>query len=321
MAFYTGVANDFAALRQALIDACVTEGWSFSDGILSKGVAYVRPYVSTTQTVNLGPGLLIEGGTGVSGGTLTGGSNVHARLGRAGASAGYVDIDFPVSYNLHIFSDPDEVFLVIRYSVNHFGWLAFGVSDLGALPGTGLWLAGCVRMGYITHNNNQRFAIAANSGGSAQANSGQTSASIGPGFFWCTLRSTMNIARQDTIHADLDGGGWMGGVSGTNVGAFNAIFPVAPLVERQPNDWNQEACLIPIMGHIWRASSKCSLVVEVRNARYIRVDNYEPGDLLALGDESWIVYPFYLKNTSARDGGTSLGHSGTFGWAIRYDGV
>lgn len=67
MAYYTGAANNFGDLQTALLTACTANGWTLADGILSKGLAFVRPYISSTLTITEGPGLLIEGGTGKSG--------------------------------------------------------------------------------------------------------------------------------------------------------------------------------------------------------------------------------------------------------------
>ena len=69
-----------------------------------------------------------------------------------------------------------------------------------------------------------------------------------------------------------------------------------------------------------RASNKVSILAKIENARYLRIDNLQPEQILTFGAEKWMVFPFHKKNSSVRDGGTSIDHSGTFGWAIRYDG-
>ena len=105
------------------------------------------------------------------------------------------------------------------------------------------------------------------------------------------------------------------------VNSVHAIGSAAPHIERSPSAWNGESPLLPIQAYVWRASAKCSLVVDMRHARYLRIDNYEPGQIITLGGDSWKVYPFYRKASSARNGGIGIDHTGTFGWAIRYDGV
>lgn len=320
MAFYSGAANSFEDLRTALIDACVAQGWTWSDSILSKGTAYVRPYVSTATTSTEGPGLIIQGGTGKSGSTLTGASDVRPRLGRAGVTNS-ADVVFPLSYSIHIFDAPSEVFLFVRYSVDRFGWLAFGISATPGLPGTGLWIAGIARRGYLTSTvSTGGFGITPTAGGSSNDNS-TGSAVCSPGLFWCSSRAAGSDARQDAIHSNLDGGGWEGAGSGSSPGGLNAIFPSIPLIGYLPNAWNSESILLPIQAYLWRAASKASLVADLVNARYVRVDNYEPEQIINIGADSWKIYPFHRKNSAASNGGSlGLDHSGTFGIAIRYDG-
>ena len=66
--------------------------------------------------------------------------------------------------------------------------------------------------------------------------------------------------------------------------------------------------------------NKVRLVLEVRNARYMRIGNNDPEQVITLGPDRWKVFPFLRKNASVPDGGSVIDHSGTFGWAIRYDG-
>ena len=59
---------------------------------------------------------------------------------------------------------------------------------------------------------------------------------------------------------------------------------------------------------------------DLAHCRFLRIDNYQPGDIIPLGPDRWKVAPWYRKNTAQRDGGSNIQHTGTFGWAIRYDG-
>ena len=87
-----------------------------------------------------------------------------------------------------------------------------------------------------------------------------------------------------------------------------------------PSAWNGESVLVPIQVITSRPSNLWSLVGELTHARYVRLDNLEPGQLITLGPDRWKVYPFYRKDATARDGGDGIDHTGTLGWAIRYDG-
>lgn len=47
MAFYNGQASSYQELLDVLVAGCVEQGWTWTNGILSKGYAFVKPFVST----------------------------------------------------------------------------------------------------------------------------------------------------------------------------------------------------------------------------------------------------------------------------------
>ena len=100
------------------------------------------------------------------------------------------------------------------------------------------------------------------------------------------------------------------------------MSPVNPLVSLLPNGWNSEAVLIPIRAYKQRFESKISITADLVHARYTRVDNYAPGEIIAIGGQRWKIFPWYRKDSTARQGtgGWRGAHSGTLGWAIRYEG-
>lgn len=317
MPYYTGSAGSFAEIRAALINACVAEGWSHPDSsTLTKGEAVVRLTISTTDTPALGPGIHLQGATGLDSGSLVNPSLTQPRFGRPHRVIGAET--WPMTYFIHIFDEPDEVYLVANFNVDSYWWLAFGVSDNSAIPGTGLWLAAISRMGqgFSGTNVGGGISISPSSGGTSASSNVSAGA-----FFWQTTRGSTGSTNNDTIHAGLNGTQWAGDSVGlVTEGFFNGLLPASNLLERMPSTWNAEAILLPIQGMVWQAERKASPVVDVRNARYTRVDNYTPGQIITLGDDRWRIYPFYKKNSAERDGGNSRDHTGTLGWAIRYDG-
>lgn len=318
MPFYSGTANSYADLRGALFAACVANGWAQADGeTITKSSAVVRAVISTSSTDALGAGLVFQGATGLSGSNLVNPSRVRPRFGSPHRTVNTET--WPMIYSIHIFTDPDEVFLVAQFNVDTFYWAAFGVSSVPNLAGTGLWLSAVSRTGTGPNTGAGGILITQTGGGGQQALvAGYSSGAA----FWNTDPAATASYGNDTVHTRLETDGWAGSVGTTVVRAGNvcAIHAVAPLMARQPNQWNGETVLLPIQVYESRAESKCSLVVDVRNARYVRIDNHEPGDLITLGDDRWRVYPFYRRDLIARNGGNAVNHTGTFGWAIRYDG-
>lgn len=295
MGYYSGSANDMATVRSALVSACVTEGWTWDGGteVLSKDAAFVRLQIVSGY-------LTLLGRTSASAGDAPS----IVRMGQMGSNA----IIWPVEYSFFVFDT--EVYCVIRFGVDYYLWCAFGQSTVASLPGTGMWVAASLH--------------------AASSNFPSITPTIGPSgsyvyacpaIFWRSYTGSGDTpnACEFWVHSDFDGQGWW---AGQTAGASTAgVLAVVPLIGLLPNSWNSEAVLLPIRTYKVRPSNKLSLTVDLEHARYTRVDNYSPGEVINIGGDRWMVLPFYRKNTAARDGSTSpANHTGTLGWAIRYEG-
>lgn len=303
MAYYSGQATSYQELLDVLVAACVAEGWTWANSILNKSTAYLK---LSNQTGNH-PGVVAQGGTGESSGALVNPSSAMPRLGRPAylGQGNNSNVTWPAQYYIHIYENPDEVYLVLHHSVDAFWKLAFGLSNLN---GSGLWVTGTAGMRGPTQSSAAQgsFAPVINGSGNSVLSTGIP--------FWQS-NSGGNIYTENILFRD---GSWL--ESGTT---FNAVRAIAPFFDRLPSSWNSESILIPILAYESVASNKISLKLQLNNARYIRIDNYEPNQVLNLGNDRWKIYPGVRKNIASRDGGrTSDGydHSGTFGIAIRYDG-
>ncbi|CDM42382.1 hypothetical protein [Ectopseudomonas oleovorans] len=292
MAFYSGSANDMAAVRTALVDACVTEGWSWNSGteVLSKGAMFLRLQIVSGYLTLLGR-------------TSAGAGDAPSivRMGQMGTA-----ITWPVEYTFFVFDA--EVYCVIKFGVDFYLWCAFGQSTVAGLPGTGMWVAASVH------------AIANHNPAISPIDGPKSSFSYGcAAIFWRTSAGAVAGGHDYWVHSDLDDQGWW---SGQSVGAAPAgIQPAVPLIGVLPNSWNSEAVLLPIRAYKFRPSNRLSLTADLEHARYTRVDNYSPGEVIQIGDERWMVLPFYRKDSANRNGSSQpAAHTGTFGWAIRYEG-
>ena len=337
MPYITGVANSFADLRTALISGLTANGWTLTGNIVHKGALYLtvtanETFVSTTVT----EGLIFQGGTGDNAGSLVAPSAVTPRLGRSRPEDPV--FSWPAEYHLHINSSPDEVFLVVRYNVDFYTWAAFGQSQVQNLNGSGMWVTaqnGLQQNRYESVNLLIGwYNLTPTEGGTQYQSSFFYYEASGAPFWntgWTTYYSgpSHHQVVQDTIHANLMAypQGWMGYYPPNQPGSqIIGVRPAAPHIARLPSAWSQEAVLVPIQVYAWVAESKCSLVLEVANARYTRIDNYEPGQVIQIGPDRWKIYPFVRKNMLFRDAGSGVNettgqHSGTLGWAIRYDGA
>lgn len=309
--YYSGSAANYTDLRAALFSACTANGWALSTDVLTKGSLAIKVTVSETAGASDGAGVILQPGTGATGATLTNPSPVKPRLGPP--SYGIDQPTFPITYEIFLFTDVDEVYLVSKSNVDQHMWLAFGRSTS---QGIGIWASATSNL----HRGNTGTSISSNMSGA-----GLSQYSTGC-LFWQKSQTASGggeSQNQDIIHSNIDGAIW-GGIppigSERTPNSVNALHYAEPLLNVSPNAWNSDSVLIRIKPLIWRASNKNSIVADLKYARYIRVDNFLSGQLIQLGPEYWKVFPFYRKNTTERNGTNNGDHTGTFGWAIRYDG-
>lgn len=311
MAFVTGTANSLPDVLSALIAICTANGWSHSGDVLHKGGCYAQLQV-------VGESLVLRGGTGIDGeNALIGpGTNV-VRLGTI--NAGPFKITFPVTYEIHVHSVPDEVYCLVNHDSSRWQYLMFGLSDVDGVPGSGMFYAASLPS--ISSGWDHLIAIGTDYGGRAFQ--------VCPAPFW-TDQLDSQIHNSFIHHGFLGGTGWSGGGGGQGsatsmvLGEISASKPLVPRYARQPNAYNGAASLLDFKVWLRREDNKVSLIQDFAHARLIRVDNYNAGEIIDLAPDRWRVYPWHQKDTSARDGGntsTGITHTGTLGWAIRYDGA
>lgn len=318
MIYSTGTANNFTELLTALTSGITSNGWSNpATDIYSKSTVFVK-LTTTSSRIEL------LCGTGQSAGTLTGtppltgsGSTIDGTvsLGTVGATT----MQFPCTWYLHIGTSPDEVYFWVNDSTTRWSWLAFGKTTLAGIAGSGNWYSANLR-GKNNSVTNYNFSNGQCGGSCAAIFFAEGSAGVG---------ASATTGPTTRIQANLDGNTWTcQGVNqiGTNPGASvwtttaaqaYTIIPIFELLSAQPNVWNGEVSLIKPKSYVYRGSGKYSPVCELEHIRFLRNDNYNDGDIITIGVEEWKVYPMLMKNTGARNGGTSITHSGTFAVAIR----
>lgn len=307
MSYSTGTANNAGALRDAIFAACVANGWTLTSSVLSKGPLALKIDVNTVSTAT---GLLFTGGKSQVDGNLVAACPYHVSIGDRTNLA----LSWPVTYHVFNFAAPDEVYVVVDHDVDKFQYAAWGRSS-HALPGTGMWFSAT-----IGNSTGSPVATVYLNNSGAMASFTYTN----PALFFrddSGVRGS-NGYTEAFMHHGLDGDVWTSGGPGAP-GPF-AAASANPLLSLLPNAWNGETVLLPIHVLVARASNMSSLVATPANARYLRIDNHAPGDMIILGAEQWMVFPWLRKNATSRNGTvgaiTADLHSGTLGWAIRYEG-
>lgn len=305
MAYYSGTATSLANLLTALETHAVADGWTLTGNVLSKAGVYFQLQTTATNLSCLGceSNAVANPAPGV------------VMIGRIYAASGQPtrEISFPCNYE--VFGFAQELYLVVNYDVDSYQWMAFGKSSVPGLPGQGGWCSAIIGSAIpsatspapapVAYSQSAKDATGINSSYNTTA---QMFAASGP---YSSIPTYLN----SWVNHNLDALGWTYGTydrMGTN--------PLAVLQWMQPSGWNSEAVLLPIRDWVQRPSYKSSLIFDAVNARRLRIDNLFPGDILTIGSDRWKIYPWYRKDSSARNGGLGVNHTGTFGWAIRYEG-
>lgn len=294
MPYLTGTANSFNDLLTALQNACTANGYALNGNVLSKGTLFTEvTYVNQAY-----PALRVQGGTGQSGGVLSGRSDTQAAqmgIATTGGTLGANAFTFPVNYYIHILTNPDEVYLVVNLNGTQYQYVAFGQSSVGGLVGTGNWYAGSAP----AQNQASGGVDIHNIGGFMQ------SGSINAGLFQGL--SGYPGSQNGAVDHELDSATW-------NLGGAGAWPDVFALLSNTPSSWNGESVLVPVTVYAQRPSNLITCVAELGHARFVMLNNLQDQQIITLGSDKWKVYPWWMRSV-----GTNTG-TGTYGHAFRYDG-
>lgn len=317
MAYYTGNANDFNQLKSVIENAAVLEGWFLNNEVLSKDGCYVQLLASFVKGYER---IGVNGGTGQDGTLLTGTPGRHAVL----SSSVNNKITWPVVYHLHVFSD--EVYCIINYNVDFYQTLTFGKSCVPGIGGTGCFFGAMAADNSdfsYSSGYSDLLSIEAIGYGDVRYRGlyiGQPKnsvlAELSTPFYSSGSGSGLRAEASSFVHHGLDDGGWM-----ADSDQFKGVSSIAALLMSGPSLFNAAHFLLPIKCVLDRLGGGQTIIQQHQHARWMRIDHVAPGEVIEYGNDRWKCYPIYSKNTAARNGGGRQRHSGTFGFAVRYDGV
>lgn len=311
MAYATGIAADFDALLAGLQSACTANGWTLDGNVLHKGSCFVEAQVVVQDF----PCLRVQGGTGVSSGALTGRSNDNAaQLGvvanNDASGYGTIPIDvpfaFPMTWEAHIHTGPDEVYFVVNYATRFYQFVAFGQSSL-ALPGSGTWYAGTD----IASNRPASGMHVGAFGGTMAAGY------LNGGLAMCRYDIGWGYSNNASLDHALDGADpdlyeWL------LEGAWRDWWD---LVNASPSAFNSESVLVPVRMYAYRPDGFVSVVADLGHARFVNIRSLDDGQIITLGSDRWKIYPWWARGAPydgiGLNGGT---YTGRYGHAFRYDG-
>lgn len=294
MAYVTGNANSMADLLTALQNACTANGWTLSGNVLHQGACYVQ---ITANAQNL---------------SIMGGTGLDANLALVDPAPNPVYFatctpdpwTWPITYHAFVF--PAEVYLVAQNNVDSYPWLGFGTNPLAGLGGTGNWVSSVLGdRGYASYGGVGYDC-------SWERSYASSNYSLTPCLFsydWYAAGDKWS----NFLHADLGAGASWYACYSQNFTNY--------LCARQPNVWNGDSLLAPIQPGIFSAASTCQMIAAaLDHARYTRIDNLAPAQIIDIGADRWMVFPWWRKDKSFGGFNDGTARTAGYGHAIRYDG-
>lgn len=314
MAFQTGTASSFINLLDALRLFATTNGWTQNQWTavgadqwlnLQKGTIVANWLASTTQ-------VQIKGALSYSGAAAWNAQpGTHTPTPRI-RDGWYGAVTWPVTYWFLLHTAPDDIVVVVRYQPTRFLYFTVGqLTKYGTYTGGEYYAASSE---HATVGND----AADGAGLGAQWPSGANYA----GLFWGRKEHSGYGANPDVLHAEVDSFTWGGTEQNFGSGdpdqaiQFFAIASIHtyPLHLRLLSAFNGLTTLQPIWVHVRRPDGLWSPVGRVEHLRYANVANHNPADVISIGGQQWILFPWTEKGGP----GDSAGQH--YGYAVKYDG-
>lgn len=307
MAYQTGVITSAADLVVVITDFAVANGWVSNGNVLSKGGTYIRLTAPSTSEVR------IEGARN--------GNFVAPDL--CGRHSRIYNTAWPTSatYHLAAFDNPDTVWCTINFAVTTHQHIGFGtIEKYGDWAGGGWFHA-------------QHTPASADGGVCSVIDGSQQpyypSSPRECALFWSPqLRDAWNGYYQENaasnLHCELRGYVWEPPIGNTAIGVHCPTI-VSPIHKYNPNVFNGQTVLTPFQLFLQNTDGHYMSIGHVGHLRFVRLTNYNPGDMIELGTDRWKLFPWHIKNAAYPDGkqvAYSDGNysTGLLGVAVLYDG-
>lgn len=304
MAYQTGTVSSLTDIQTTIQAFLVANGWTWDVGssTIHKDSMFIG-FITTTDKA------LFQARASLGSSPVAQSVGV-GRINVSGAPFGTLALTFPATY--WMFLSNDEFYFVINYEVTRYQYVTWGKSTIDVGSATGTFTSGTVNSSSSLSASYSTIAISPSSGG---ANGWWGYKSTAP--FWDTALTVSDTnLTSDFVHTNINGDSWIlhnGATNQVSIGVTHS----SNLISTLPNSWNGESPLLPIRAYKRMPESKISLVLDLQNARYCRMDNFNDKEIISIGTDEWQIFPFHRRNMSLRDGDTGIDHTGTFGWAIR----
>lgn len=296
MAYFTGSISTPAAMKSLIETQATSAGWTLTGSdVLHKDNSFIKLTAVDTQRLNI---------------------NAYNAADMSGPAATARSIFLPTAaqpavYHLFIHDSPATIVFVIVYNVNLIQMLV--ATELTKIHSSAYVGGNLFFASFEPDQSNidsSRVGITLNTLSSYFTNFPPTG---GTNLIPFTDNgTTFPGPDQDQIHVEIDGDVWATQAKVTYTdGTISALY-------RSPNTWNSQTHLTTMNLQYAMQDSLYGYLGYIEHIRLVRIDNYEIGDIITIAPDEWKVFPWHKKDASVRNGGTD-GHSGTIGFAVRYN--
>lgn len=316
MTYQTGTVANLSALKTTIETFCTSNGWTKSGNVLHRGTVYWELVYQTATQVNL----RLWCGDGIDGSNLLTNSQKVGKM---------VDKNFNISlgnpFTYHFFMTPDQnnFFCIVNYQTDYIKHLC-----VGSLVKYGDWTGG--EYYSIAEPDENIWAGT----GTTQAFDFASQATPvfrlqgnwNPCPFFPNPISTSGRGGGSVLRCNIDGWTFRSNshyfnTVGNDEEMVSAHLTTYRLIHAAFNPWNQEAILVPYFLHALRGSNDLSIIGKIDQIRVTRNDNYNIGDIVTLGSDQWMIFPFYKRGFTYPIGRSYLqgvSDTGTLAYAVRY---
>lgn len=299
MDYYSGTVSSMTDIRDALVTALTSSGYTFASNVVTKSGTPIELQMLLTDSVADDRKITFTPyWSGVSAGAsfkIFRTTNVTVQT-----------FDWPCSYECFIFDNPDEVYFILKYGTEYYQIIAFGNSPVPGVSSC-CWYFGPALSG-TSHTTN--------AGGSIQISTSGVDVSVSTNYILGAPLLGIGLIRNAVDNAWTTT--WN---NATGVNTFRGQRWQTNKLTRTPSPFTTTPLLIPAQIILNRnTTNQQSHFGRLENFRYLRIDNNLPEDIITFGDESWKCYPLFRRNSAERTPSGAVGnHSGTYGYAIRVE--
>lgn len=232
------------------------------------------------------------------------------------------------TYHLVAFTSPDTIWCTINFAVTDYMHLGFG-----ALQKYGDWVGGM--WFHAQHSQNSTLSASLVDGGATpfQMNSAPNIPNE-CGLFWNQndrdyWGDPARANKASMLHCELRGEVWAASIVDRDslIQRIHCPSILAPAHRCNPNTFNGQTVLTPFQLFLQNTDGHYMPIGHVEHVRFLKLTNYNPGDVIPIGSDRWKVFPWFRKDIANPDGRDQLGgaqsvpSTGVLGVAVRYDGA